>query len=127
MRDAGIESPARTKSLLTVTSRMADYWGTLKSKYERAARYPWLRVEPDPPMPERGLPSISNPGKEKEKRTGIEGVRGSDAGVTRPLFPFRTAGYHACPRFAARTSLEQQQTKGTKSFDCVAETEAPTK
>jgi hypothetical protein len=30
----------------------ADYQAALKTKYERAARYPWLPVEPDPPEPE---------------------------------------------------------------------------
>jgi len=32
-------------------SRQIDYWRNLKSKYERAARYPWLPVDPDPPEP----------------------------------------------------------------------------
>jgi hypothetical protein len=31
--------------------QMAAYHKSLKLKYERAARYPWLPVEPDPPMP----------------------------------------------------------------------------
>jgi hypothetical protein len=30
----------------------ADYHGMLRRKYERAARYPWLSVAPDPPRPE---------------------------------------------------------------------------
>lgn len=30
----------------------AEYHAGLRRKYERAARYPWLRVEPDPPAPE---------------------------------------------------------------------------
>lgn len=30
----------------------AEYWTRLKQKYERAARYPWLPVKPDPPAPE---------------------------------------------------------------------------
>jgi hypothetical protein len=29
-----------------------DYHARLARKYERAARYPWLPVEPDPPEPE---------------------------------------------------------------------------
>jgi hypothetical protein len=29
-----------------------DYHATLAVKYEHAARYPWLPVEPDPPPPE---------------------------------------------------------------------------
>jgi len=28
------------------------YWEPIRSKYERAARYPWLPVAPDPPRPE---------------------------------------------------------------------------
>jgi hypothetical protein len=32
--------------------RRAEHYQRLESKYERAARYPWLPVEPDPPMPE---------------------------------------------------------------------------
>ena len=31
----------------------AAYHKELKNKYEHAARYPWLPVEPDPPMPSR--------------------------------------------------------------------------
>ena len=31
--------------------RRADYHGAMRRKYERAARYPWLPVEPDPPEP----------------------------------------------------------------------------
>lgn len=31
---------------------MASYHRALKLKYERAARYPWLSVEPDPPIPD---------------------------------------------------------------------------
>jgi hypothetical protein len=30
----------------------ADHHASLAGKYERAARYPWLLVEPDPPEPE---------------------------------------------------------------------------
>jgi hypothetical protein len=32
-------------------SHAADYYAALARKHERAARYPWLPVEPDPPMP----------------------------------------------------------------------------
>jgi hypothetical protein len=31
--------------------RLAEYAHNLRMKYERAARYPWLPVEPDPPEP----------------------------------------------------------------------------
>jgi hypothetical protein len=34
--------------------QMAAYHRKLRAKYERAARYPWLSVEPDPPIPEPG-------------------------------------------------------------------------
>src|SRR4051794_37039922 len=43
---------------LTFFQRSADsatrhgaYFGELRRKYERFARYPWLRCEPDPPAP----------------------------------------------------------------------------
>jgi hypothetical protein len=32
--------------------RLADYYAEMYWKYERASRYPWLPVEPDPPPPE---------------------------------------------------------------------------
>jgi hypothetical protein len=32
--------------------RFMDRYDTLKRKYEHAARYPWLPVEPDPPEPD---------------------------------------------------------------------------
>jgi hypothetical protein len=32
--------------------RRAAYWGALRVKYDRAARRPWLPVEPDPPRPD---------------------------------------------------------------------------
>jgi hypothetical protein len=31
--------------------RLMDHYEALKLKYERAARRPWLPVEPDPPEP----------------------------------------------------------------------------
>jgi hypothetical protein len=31
---------------------MTNYWNGLRRKRERAARYPWLSVEPDPPQPD---------------------------------------------------------------------------
>ncbi len=33
-------------------ARRAAYHAAMRRKYERAARYPWLPVAPDPPMPE---------------------------------------------------------------------------
>jgi hypothetical protein len=32
--------------------RLADYCDAMRKKYELAARYPWLPVEPDPPEPQ---------------------------------------------------------------------------
>ena len=32
-------------------AKKADYYWAVVRKYERAARYPWLPVEPDPPEP----------------------------------------------------------------------------
>jgi hypothetical protein len=32
--------------------QMAAYHQKLRIKYERAVRYPWLAVEPDPPVPD---------------------------------------------------------------------------
>jgi hypothetical protein len=33
------------------TEAMVEYCAAMKQKYERAARYPWLAIAPDPPMP----------------------------------------------------------------------------
>jgi hypothetical protein len=41
------EYPYRSANSLTEAERFA----ALARKYERAARYPWLPVEPDPPEP----------------------------------------------------------------------------
>lgn len=56
-RDDVSHDPAMTRegyySPLTL-SRIRDllaYHTSLRQKYERAARYPWLPVEPDPPEP----------------------------------------------------------------------------
>jgi hypothetical protein len=35
-----------------VPPRLIVYYRSLASKYQHAARYPWLPVEPDPPEPE---------------------------------------------------------------------------
>jgi len=32
-------------------SQWAPYYAQLRDKYRKAARYPWLPVEPDPPRP----------------------------------------------------------------------------
>jgi hypothetical protein len=34
---------------IKASQKQADYHGRLRRKYERAARYPWLPVAPDPP------------------------------------------------------------------------------
>ncbi len=36
----------------TASKIKAEHWARLKSKYEAAARRPWLAIEPDPPEPE---------------------------------------------------------------------------
>ena len=44
-----------THALRWIVARMerqTAYYESMARKYERAARYPWLPVEPDPPMPE---------------------------------------------------------------------------
>lgn len=48
-RLAGIISD-RDKSAVEI-----DYWSNLQTKYEHAARYPWLPLEPDPPAPKDAL------------------------------------------------------------------------
>lgn len=40
------------RSAMTVNTHYIKYYEQLKLKYERAARYPWLAIEPDPPRPE---------------------------------------------------------------------------
>jgi FtsZ-interacting cell division protein ZipA len=40
------------KSEVALSRRRMDYHRDLAEKYERAARYPWLPVAPDPPEPE---------------------------------------------------------------------------
>src|SRR4051794_41783878 len=36
---------------LAAARRLEAYYGRLRAKYERATRYPWLPVPPDPPPP----------------------------------------------------------------------------
>jgi hypothetical protein len=54
-----VENELAEKALKTIPMpgyaalwRRADYHDHLKEKYRRAARSPWLSVEPDPPEPE---------------------------------------------------------------------------
>jgi hypothetical protein len=42
----------RLSEVAARSRRLADHHAALKRKYERAARYPWLTIEPDPPEPE---------------------------------------------------------------------------
>jgi hypothetical protein len=42
---------ARPLSPQRARERVA-YWQPICAKYERAARYPWISLEPDPPRPE---------------------------------------------------------------------------
>ncbi|WP_435020113.1 hypothetical protein TA3x_001654 [Tundrisphaera sp. TA3] len=34
-----------------VEKQSAEYYGKMRAKYERASRYPWLPLPPDPPEP----------------------------------------------------------------------------
>jgi hypothetical protein len=49
LRDEGPLRP--TSAQVADRRRRAAYWDALEQKYERAAAYPWLSVEPDPPPP----------------------------------------------------------------------------
>jgi hypothetical protein len=40
--------------------RQADHHESMAVKYERAARYPWLPVDPDPPEPKSPLEVLLN-------------------------------------------------------------------
>jgi hypothetical protein len=42
---------ANERRSLARSNEEIEYFTRLKLKYERAARYPWLTVEPDPPLP----------------------------------------------------------------------------
>ncbi len=44
-------SAAGAHDVLAQPKRTADYFAAVARKYERAARFPWLPVEPDPPLP----------------------------------------------------------------------------
>jgi hypothetical protein len=50
-----VEAMARTTALMVdeagYLQERADFYARLKQKYQRAARYPWLLVEPDPSEP----------------------------------------------------------------------------
>jgi hypothetical protein len=41
--------PEPSRARLARMRAEASHFGRLRAKYDRAARYPWLRVEPDPP------------------------------------------------------------------------------
>jgi hypothetical protein len=45
----GPSEPERTE--MAAYERRGDYHAALQAKYERAARYPWLPVDPDRPEP----------------------------------------------------------------------------
>ena len=47
------ERDALAEQLRASWQRRADYHAAMRRKYERAAMYPWLAVEPDPPEPEQ--------------------------------------------------------------------------
>jgi hypothetical protein len=46
------ELQANDAEFIKQSTRFAQYFAGLNRKYERAARYPWLPVEPDRPAPE---------------------------------------------------------------------------
>jgi hypothetical protein len=43
---------AKEKRVLAITRACARHSGTVRTIYTRAARWPWLPVEPSPPWPE---------------------------------------------------------------------------
>ncbi len=43
---------ADCRFLAQKNAKLASYHAALRQKYERAASYPWLTVEPDPPRPD---------------------------------------------------------------------------
>lgn len=54
-REPGWEFEQERKFLLTVIQKedgRRRYYSTLSSRYDHAARYPWLPIEPDPPAPD---------------------------------------------------------------------------
>jgi hypothetical protein len=51
LEDKGSDFPT-DRAIIEMYDRRASYHHQLKLKYERAARYPWLPVEPDPAEPE---------------------------------------------------------------------------
>ena len=62
MRDAGWKTPKAVPLHINLNQTMSegrlgrllrseDYHRRMRKKYQKAARYPWLPVEPDPPLP----------------------------------------------------------------------------
>ena len=47
---AGLED--RERRFAGLMARRGDHYARLNQKYDRAARYPWLTVAPDPPLPQ---------------------------------------------------------------------------
>jgi hypothetical protein len=50
-REDGRHSPEDQRDFREAMLREIDHYAALARKYERAARYPWLPVEPDLPEP----------------------------------------------------------------------------
>jgi hypothetical protein len=50
-RGVRFEGKERLSTLGAALEQMAAHHAALRRKYERAARYPWLPVAPDPPPP----------------------------------------------------------------------------
>jgi hypothetical protein len=61
-RSAALRTEVESTNLLMTmkAGESLKYWRMLRLKYQRAARYPWLSVAPDPPepqtMPMPGMP-----------------------------------------------------------------------
>ena len=52
LADTSPEAAARERAHAAFEAEIRDRHARLKDKYRRAARYPWLAIEPDPPEPE---------------------------------------------------------------------------
>ncbi len=49
---ARASDPDRPERAAPRYKQRAEFYSRLREKYDRAARYPWLPVAPDPPEPE---------------------------------------------------------------------------
>jgi len=51
-QDDGLVALVSAEGLIPIYQRSVAYHQAMKTKYHRAAHYPWLPVSPDPPKPE---------------------------------------------------------------------------